>query len=230
MSWSRARSPSSCQLGTPAALPADVPESDVDRAERVDDRAAAAGHRRADVQVLPDRRGVERVAAEQHLPQPPIHRVRPGGLDAGAGDPGVQVGLADPDEPLVGLDLDDDRVLRRARGVDVEARIEQNVRADVDDGIARHQTASSRRRSRCWRRSGTRPRPRTGTRTRRRRPRPLRSGRSDAGQAARARTPTVPPSPPSPSREARFGSRRASACWSECHAVRTRPRCGRRAC
>ena len=100
----------------PCDLPPQIPERDVDRADRVHQRAAPAAHAGADVELLPDRLDVGRVTADQERPQPAIHRVGARRLDARAGDPGVQVGLADPGDALVGLDLDHDGVLRRARG------------------------------------------------------------------------------------------------------------------
>ena len=114
-------------------LSADVPQRDVERADRVDAAAPPAGHRGADVEVFPDRLRVERVAADQLLLEPAVHGVRRRRLDERARHPGVQIGFADPDEALVGDHLDDDRVLRRARRVGVIPRIEQDVRSDVDD-------------------------------------------------------------------------------------------------
>jgi hypothetical protein len=114
-------------------LAADVPEGDVDRAEGMNERSAPAGHRSAHVELFPERRRVECVAADEESPEASVRRVRPRRLDTCARDPGVEVGLADSDNALVGLDLDEDGVLRRARGVRVVARIEQHVRTDIDD-------------------------------------------------------------------------------------------------
>ena len=150
-------------------LSADVPERDVERADRVDAAAPPAGHRGADVEVFPDRLRVERVAADQLLLEPAVHGVRRRRLDERARHPGVQIGFADPDEALVGDHLDDDRVLRRARRAGVVARIEQHVRSDVDD---LHVTpCCRRRRSRYSRLPGSPPRPRTRRHRRRRPPR-----------------------------------------------------------
>jgi len=99
----------------------------------VDERAPPARHRGADVELVPERARVERIATEQHLPQPAIHRVHARRLDARARDPRIEVRLADPDDALVGDDLDDDRVLRRARRARVVRGVEEDVRADVDD-------------------------------------------------------------------------------------------------
>ena len=71
--------------------------------------------------------------------------------------------------------------------------VEQHVGANVGDAhpinaclLRRRRRVSSRRRSRCSRRSGSGPRPRTGRRTRRRSPSTLPKRRSDGGRAARA--------------------------------------------
>jgi hypothetical protein len=105
-------------------------QRDVQGADRVDHRAAPAVHRRADVQPLPDRLDVERVGADQQLAQAEAHVVGPRRLDARARDPRVQIGLADSRDALVGVDLDDDVVLRRARGGGVERRLDQDVAVD----------------------------------------------------------------------------------------------------
>jgi hypothetical protein len=42
-------------------------------------------------------------------------------LVARARDPRVEIGLADPDDPFVGDDLDDDRVLGRARRAELSS-------------------------------------------------------------------------------------------------------------
>ena len=114
-------------------LAADVPERDVERSQRVHDRAAAAGHRGADVELVPDRHRVERVEPDQRLRQAEIHRVRAGRLDAGARHPGVEVGLADAADALVGVHLDDDVVLVAAGRVALVGRIEQDVAVDARD-------------------------------------------------------------------------------------------------
>ena len=73
--------------------------------------------------------------------------MRPGSLDAGTRDPRVEICLADADDALVRHDLDDNRVLSGARGLNVEAGGKQNVSPDVDD---LHVTLGyRRRRSRC---------------------------------------------------------------------------------
>ena len=76
---------------------------------------------------------VERVRADQHLPQPKPHVVRARRLDASAGDPRVDVRLPDAGQPLIGVDLDDDVVLRRARGSRVVGRLYEYVAVDGGD-------------------------------------------------------------------------------------------------
>ncbi len=117
----------------PRRLAADVPERHVDRPERVDQGAAASGHGGGDVEAFPDRGRVERIHADEGLTETQIHRVRTGRLNAGTCDPGVQVGLADAGDPLVGVDLDDDVVLVRAGRRPVIAGIEQDMACDVRD-------------------------------------------------------------------------------------------------
>ena len=114
-------------------LPGDVPERHVDRTEGVDERTASPGHGRADVQLVPAGLRVGRIHPDHELTEASIHRVGPGRLDARPGDPGVQVGLADAGETLVRLELDDDRVLVRARRLGVVARVEQDVAGDARD-------------------------------------------------------------------------------------------------
>ncbi len=131
--------------GLAERLAAEVVQRDVERADRVDDGAAAAVHRRADVEALPQRLDVQQVGAEQQLLQAEAHVVGPGRLDAGACDPGVDVGLADAADPLVGVDLDDDVVLRGAGGRRVERRLHEDVA--VDAGDAQDTVPFARRRS-----------------------------------------------------------------------------------
>ena len=119
--------------GPAGSLAGDVPQGDVDRPEGVHARAAAAGHGRTDVEALPHRRRIEWILPDHHRAEAPIHGVRAGGLDQRPGHPRVQVCLADPDDPFVGVHLDDDRVLRRARRVRLEVGIEQNVAVDSRD-------------------------------------------------------------------------------------------------
>ena len=54
-----------------------------------------------------------------------------GRLDARAGDPGVQVGLADAADAFVGVHLDDDGVLVGAGRIGQIAGVEQHVALDA---------------------------------------------------------------------------------------------------
>ena len=49
------------------------------------------------------------------------------GLDAGSGDPRIHIRLADANDAAVGMHLHDQVVLRRGRGPDVIAGVEQYV-------------------------------------------------------------------------------------------------------
>jgi hypothetical protein len=62
--------------------------------------------------------------------------VHPGRFDARARDPRVQVGLSDADDAVARLDLDDDRVLSRARRVVLEPGVEQDMAGDAGDFYA----------------------------------------------------------------------------------------------
>ena len=97
------------------------------------ERPAAAGHGGADVEPVPDRHRVERVEADQRLGQAEVHRVRSRRLDAGPCDPGVEVGLADAADALVGVDLDDDVVLVAAGRFALVGGIEQDMAVDPGD-------------------------------------------------------------------------------------------------
>ena len=82
--------------GTPCGPTPQVPKRDVDRPDRVHSapRRPVMRCRRT---TLPDHLDVGRVAADQKAAAP-VHRVRPRGVDAGAGDP-RGVSLADPSRP-----------------------------------------------------------------------------------------------------------------------------------
>jgi hypothetical protein len=114
-------------------FPPDVPESHVERADRTDHGAAAAVHRAAGVEFLPDPLGLERILPEEHVFQPQAHRVGARRLDAGFRDPRIDVGLADAGDALVGMDEDDDVILRRGRRAGVEVGDEQRMAFDAGD-------------------------------------------------------------------------------------------------
>jgi hypothetical protein len=118
---------------TPEQLAAQVVQREVDRPDGVDPGAAPAGHGRAHVEPLPQPLHVQGVRADQHLAQPQRHRVRARRLDAGACDHGVEVGLADPADAVVGDDLDHDRVLRRTGRGAVAIGVDQDMAVDIGD-------------------------------------------------------------------------------------------------
>ena len=111
----------------------DVPQGHVDGTDGVDDGAASAVHAAADVELLPQMLGVERVFADEHVLEAKAHGVGAGGLDAGTGDPRVDVALADTGDAFVGVHEDDDVVLRGGGGVCADVGDEKDVALDVGD-------------------------------------------------------------------------------------------------
>src|SRR5215831_8798800 len=79
-------------------LAGDVPQRDVDAADRIHDDAAAAELAGAREHLLPQALDQERVLADQHRPQDL--------LDDVAGGAAADPRLANPDRALIGLDLD----------------------------------------------------------------------------------------------------------------------------
>ena len=55
------------------------------------------------------------------------------GLDHGAGDPRVGIGLADAGMAVIGVDLDDKIILRRRTGIGAKIRNEQDEAFDFGD-------------------------------------------------------------------------------------------------
>src|SRR6266404_5464045 len=110
-------------------LAGDVPERDVDAADRVHDDAAAAKLAGAREHLLPQAFDQQRILADQHRRQ--LRLDHP--LSGAAADPG----LTDPDHPLVGLDLDQEAAAARlhAAGAAIGrlAAIGERCRADIDD-------------------------------------------------------------------------------------------------
>ena len=96
-------------------LALDVPEGDVDAADGVDHRAAAAIVDRGLVHLVPEALDVERVLADQDLAQADHDRVGAGRLDDRLDDGRGGVGLADAGDALVGVDEDDGGVLGPVR-------------------------------------------------------------------------------------------------------------------
>ena len=97
--------------GFVGGLAADIPQGHVDGADGVDDGAASAVHAAANVELLPKALGVEWIFADEHFPEAKAHGVGAGRLDAGSGDPRVNVALTHAGDAFVGMDKDDDVVL-----------------------------------------------------------------------------------------------------------------------
>ena len=121
----------------------DVPEGGVDRPQGTDERPAPPGHLRAAIEVFPDRFGLHRVGAQEHLLQPPAHAVGAAGPDTFPGDPGIGIRLADPDEALVGPHLHDQVVLRGGARRRVVVGSQEDVEVETGDlHLSRPGTAS----------------------------------------------------------------------------------------
>ena len=93
-------------------LAREVVQRDVDRRHRVQRDAAVAEMDALLVQVVPDRLDVERIAPDQQLGETLRDGVRRRHLDRRPRDCRSGVALADPVEALVGLDADEERILR----------------------------------------------------------------------------------------------------------------------
>ena len=119
--------------GFAGGFASDVPKGHIDGADGVDDGAASTVHATANVHFLPKSLGVERVFADEHVLEAKAHGVGAGGLDAGTGDPRVDVALADTGDAFVGVHEDDDVVLRGGGGVCADVRDEKDVALDVGD-------------------------------------------------------------------------------------------------
>ncbi len=117
--------------GFTGGFASDVPQGHVDGSNGIDDRAASAVHAAADVELLPQMLGVERVFADEHFLKAKAHGVGAGSLDAGAGNPRVDVAFANAGDAFVGMDKDDDVVLCRGGGVGADVGDEQNVAFEV---------------------------------------------------------------------------------------------------
>lgn len=119
--------------GFAGGFASDVPKGHVDGADGVDDGAASAVHATANVHFLPKSLGVERVFADEHFLEAKAHGVGAGGLDAGAGNPRVDVALADAGDAFVGVHEDDDVVLCGGGGVCADVGNEEDMALDVGD-------------------------------------------------------------------------------------------------
>ena len=93
---------------------------------------ARAGVRGRLVEVVPDRLDVERIAADQRLAHADEHRVRRRHVDERRRDRRRRVRLAVAADALVGVDADDERVLR-AVGAQLDLGQPQDDRLDVGD-------------------------------------------------------------------------------------------------
>ena len=116
------RPPSRRQTGSPTDFAENVPQRNVDRADRGDRHAAPrdlrhgmAGRRcgggaRAVVQHFPDRADVARIAADQLRPDLVVQHMHQRAIGAGAA--GGVLAFAPADDAVVGLDAQDRRIER----------------------------------------------------------------------------------------------------------------------
>ena len=114
-------------------LALDVPERDVDAADRVDGDPAAADVVDAAVHLVPEPFDVVRVLAEQELAQAVRDRVRAGGVDERRDGFWRRVDLADAGQPLVGVDQDDEVVLAAVGDAFVDGGLPQDDGLDIGD-------------------------------------------------------------------------------------------------
>jgi hypothetical protein len=83
--------------GYAVVLTGQVVQCNVERSDRVHDRASSPVHRGADVEPFPQLLDVEWVLADQHVGEASAHAVGAGSGDACLGDPGVDVRFTDAD-------------------------------------------------------------------------------------------------------------------------------------
>ena len=114
-------------------LAADVPERDVDAADRVDPDPAAADVDQAAVHRVPRAFDVERVAPDERRAEAVGDGVGAVLADESGDDVGGGVDLADPDDALVGVHEDDEVVLAPVRDPVVDGRLSEDDRLDVGD-------------------------------------------------------------------------------------------------
>jgi hypothetical protein len=66
---------------------------------------------------------IQRILPQQHLSQPQSHRVCAGSFDAGTRNPGIDVSFADACQSFVGVNLNNNVILRGAGRAYVEVWI-----------------------------------------------------------------------------------------------------------
>ena len=120
---SRSGVPISSRHGLAGGLALDVPERDVDPADRVQSDPAPTDVDQAAVHLLPEALGFERVLADEQVVQAVRDRVRAGRVDERADGLRRRVDLADAGDALVGLDEDDQIVLAPVGDAVVEHRL-----------------------------------------------------------------------------------------------------------
>ena len=85
------------------SFPSQVMKRHIERSHRVNYRAAPAVHRRPHVELFPQRLWIHGVLANQHFGETESHGMRTRRIDAGTGNPGIDVGFADTSHTFVGV-------------------------------------------------------------------------------------------------------------------------------
>ena len=106
-----------------------IPEGDVDAAHGVDNDAAPPIINRVFIHALPERCDFEGVLPDEQFAEAARDTVRGRRLDDGFDDIGRGRDFAEADNPGIGVDADDQRVLRAISGVDID------VGQTEDDGF-----------------------------------------------------------------------------------------------
>ena len=124
-------------------LPLDVPERDVDAADRVDRDSAAADEDDAAIHLVPEPLDVERILTDQQPAEAVRDRVRARSADERRDGLGRRVDFADAGDPLVGVDQDDEIVLAAVGDPLVHGRLPQDDGLDIGD-LQAHSSARRR--------------------------------------------------------------------------------------
>ena len=114
-------------------LAGQVPQSDVDGADHVQRRTASPVVIARVEEALPETVDLQRVFTDQHLAQPASDRMGRRHLDDRPREQRGGVGLADADDPLVGMDAHEKRILRPVCPGRVDLGEPKDDRLDVGD-------------------------------------------------------------------------------------------------
>src|SRR5207249_391197 len=111
----------------------DVPQRDVDAAERVQRHAAPTEVDAGAIHRVPQPLDLQRVPSDQNMPQSTCNGVGGGRLDDGLDHFGGRIDLADTDDARVGVYAHDQVILSAVGDALVECRLAQDDGLDVSD-------------------------------------------------------------------------------------------------